>query len=225
LQHPRAALRVAVVGLGIGTLAGYGRAGDQYRFYEINPQVVDVARDTNQFTCLSRTAATVEFVLGDARLTLAREAAANDPPWDVLVVDAFSGDAVPVHLLTREAVALFLGRTAPDGITAFHISNWFIDLLPLLKAAAKAEGVHLWAWHNLPQGSPIESDSRWVLMTRKPRVFRAEGAMLHLPEAIIPDHPVMTDEKGSILPLVDWRRNRLGRYFQAAREFQANPPK
>ncbi len=211
--HPKQALRVGVVGLGTGTLAAYGREGDTVRFYELNPQVAEVAWNTNLFTYLADSPARVEVVMGDARLSLERERAAGEAPWDVLVVDAFSGDSVPMHLLTREAVALFLARTAPEGQAVFHISNRFIDLLPLLKAAARDQGVRFFAWHNRVAQGQMESDSRWVVLTRSAAAFGTSGNMVAISEADIPPFPLMTDERGSVLHLIDWGQSRMEAYL------------
>jgi hypothetical protein len=123
--------RVAVVGLGTGTLAAHGRPGDVYRFYEINPQVVEVAR--TQFTYLSDSRAKIETVLGDARLTMEREPPQN---YNLIVIDAFSSDSIPVHLITREAMAVYLKHLQPDGVIAFHVTNRFLRLAPVVKAIA-----------------------------------------------------------------------------------------
>jgi spermidine synthase len=212
--HPEKSVRVAVVGLGTGTLAVYGRAGDEYRFYEINPQVAEAAQNTNLFTFLADSAARVEVSMGDARLSLERERVAGEAPWDVLIVDAFSGDSVPMHLLTREAVRLFLARTSPEGAVVFHISNRFIDLLPVLKAAARDQDVRFFAWHNRVGKTLMESESRWVLMTRGEGAFELGGHMIRIREEKVPAFPVMTDEFGSVLPLIDWRQSRMERYLR-----------
>jgi spermidine synthase len=128
-------LRVGVVGLGAGTLAAYGEAGDTLRFYEINPLVVEIAR--SQFHFLGDTRATVEIALGDARLVLENEAPQQ---FDLLAIDAFSGDAVPVHLLTREAFAVYFRHIRPGGILAVHISNGYLNLEPVVASAAAALG-------------------------------------------------------------------------------------
>jgi SAM-dependent methyltransferase len=124
-------LRVGVVGIGIGTLAAYGRAGDYYRLYDIDPLVIDVAK--SHFSFLTQARAQTDIVIGDARLQLETE-----PPqqFDVLIVDAFSGDSVPVHLLTRQAFELYFRHLKPDGVLAVHITNRFLDLRPVIKAAA-----------------------------------------------------------------------------------------
>ncbi len=125
-------LRVAVVGLGTGSIAVHGRRGDLFRFYEIDPQVVDAAHGF--FTFLTDTLAEVEVELGDGRLSLAREDEAGEPEFDVIVLDAFAGDAIPVHLLTAEAFDLYRSRLAPGGTIAVHISNRHVDLAPVIRA-------------------------------------------------------------------------------------------
>jgi SAM-dependent methyltransferase len=129
----RGPLRVGVIGLGAGTIAAYGRAGDRYTFYEINPLDVEVAKQ--QFTFLRDSGARIEIMLGDARLSLEREPSQG---FDVLVVDAFSGDSIPVHLLTRQAFELYFRHLKADGVLAVHVSNQFLDLQPVVEAAASS---------------------------------------------------------------------------------------
>ncbi|MER2540078.1 MAG: fused MFS/spermidine synthase [Azonexus sp.] len=124
-------LRVGVVGIGVGTLATYGKTGDYYRLYDIDPLVIDVAQ--KHFTFLSDTKAKTDIILGDARLQLEKE---NPQQFDVLIVDAFSGDSVPVHLLTRQAFELYFRHLKPDGVLAIHITNRYLDLRPVIKTAA-----------------------------------------------------------------------------------------
>lgn len=124
-------LRVGVIGIGVGTLVTYGRPGDYYRLYDIDPLVIDVAQ--KHFTFLSDTKAKTEIILGDARLQMEREAPQQ---FDVLVVDAFSGDSVPVHLLTRQAFELYFRHLKPDGVLAIHITNRYLDLRPVIKTAS-----------------------------------------------------------------------------------------
>jgi hypothetical protein len=131
IKAAQGTLRVGVIGLGVGTLVSYGRKGDYFRLYDIDPLVIDIAH--NNFSYLSQTAATTEIILGDARLQLESEAPQQ---FDVLVVDAFSGDSVPVHLLTFEAFALYFKHLKPDGVLAVHITNRFLDLRPVVKTAA-----------------------------------------------------------------------------------------
>jgi spermidine synthase len=160
-------LRVGVIGLGVGTLLSYGRKGDDFRLYEIDPQVVDIAHQN--FSFLSRTAATTEIVLGDARLQLERE---PDQRFDVLVVDAFSGDSVPIHLLTREAFAQYFRHLKPDGTLAVHITNRFLDLRPVVKTAAEhfKKDVRLVESDNNPE--TLAFSSRWALISSDASFFK-----------------------------------------------------
>ena len=127
---------MGVIGLGTGTVAAYGNAGDVIRFYEINPLVERLAR--HWFTFLHDSAAKTDVVLGDARLSLGSQGPQH---FNVIVVDAFSGDAIPVHLLTREALALYRRQLQPDGVIAFHVSNQYIDLEPVVAAIAANAGL------------------------------------------------------------------------------------
>src|SRR3954470_6275224 len=163
------AVRVGVIGLGTGTIAAYGRPGDVYRFYDIDANVIDIAR--TQFTFLGDSPAKVEVALGDARLTLEREPAQG---FDVLAVDAFSSDAIPVHLITREALATYLKHMKPDGIVAFHVSNRFLNLIPVVARLAKELNVHA----SLVTDDPDEDDDRrsrsdWVLVSRDEKALQA----------------------------------------------------
>jgi spermidine synthase len=124
-------IKVGTIGLGAGTIAAYGRPGDQYTFYEINPLVVELAN--NEFSFLRQSLAQVKVVPGDARLSLEAEAPQQ---FDVLAVDAFSSDAIPIHLLTREAFSLYFRHIQPFGIVAVHVSNKYLDLVPVVAAAA-----------------------------------------------------------------------------------------
>jgi SAM-dependent methyltransferase len=162
-------LRVGVVGLGVGTLASYGRPGDYFRLYEIDPLVIDLAR--SRFTYLSRTKAGTDIVLGDARLSLDRE-----PPqkFDVLAVDAFSGDAVPIHLLTREAFATYFRHLKPDGVLAVHITNRFLDLQPVIKSAAESFGRQVRLVYFDGDSERLIFHSSWVLVSSEAGFFAQE---------------------------------------------------
>ncbi|MEO7653598.1 MAG: fused MFS/spermidine synthase [Bryobacteraceae bacterium] len=128
-------MHVGIIGLGTGTMAAYGKPGDRYRFYEINPLVIQIA-DT-EFTYRKDSGAKIDTVLGDARLQLERETPQN---FDVLAVDAFSSDSIPVHLLTREAFELYFRHLKPDGALVVHVSNKYLDLKPIVKLAVDALG-------------------------------------------------------------------------------------
>jgi hypothetical protein len=131
-------VRIGLVGLGTGSLACYVRPGDRLDIYEIDPAVVRIAKDPNIFTFLSSCAPDATIVLGDARLTLA---GAEDGAYDVLVVDAFSSDAIPVHLLTREAMAIYRQKLAPGGLVLMHVSNRHMELASVVAGIAAAHGM------------------------------------------------------------------------------------
>lgn len=151
-------IRVGVVGLGTGTLAGYGRKGDFYKFYDINPAVVTIAR--SDFKYLGDSEAKIEVALGDARLTLERDAPEK---FDVLAVDAFSSDSIPVHLITREALAVYLRHMKPGGIIAFHVSNRFLNLGPVVGQLARISGAHAVSVYE--KGEEDRTQSDWVLVS------------------------------------------------------------
>jgi SAM-dependent methyltransferase len=162
-------VRMGVVGLGTGTLAAYGRKGDVYRFYEINPEVVSVARE--HFHFLGDSGAQVDTVLGDARLAMEREAPQN---YDVLVIDAFSSDSIPVHLITREAMAVYLRHVAPGGVVAFHVTNRFLRLSPVVKRIADEAGLHTTLIDDDAENSDLASTD-WVLVTRDRTLLERPG--------------------------------------------------
>ncbi len=155
-----AALRVGVIGLGTGTISAYGRSGDYYRFYEINPLVLHLAR--TEFTFLGDSKAKVEVAMGDARLSLERE---QDEHFDVLAVDAFSSDSIPVHLLTREAMALYFRHLNPNGILAVHISNRYLNLQPVLDGERAALGKVARVVDTEDDESQDVFGATWVLIT------------------------------------------------------------
>jgi spermidine synthase len=165
-------IRVGVIGLGTGTIAAYGRAGDVYRFYDIDPRVMRLAKE--EFSFLGDSAAKVELALGDARLTLERE-----PPqgFDVLAVDAFSSDAIPVHLITKEALGIYLRHVKSDGIVAFHVSNRFLDLIPVVARLAKEHGAHAVLVRDDPddEDDSLRSKSDWVLVSRDAAALKREA--------------------------------------------------
>jgi SAM-dependent methyltransferase len=164
-------VRVGVIGLGSGTIAAYGRSGDVYRFYDIDANVIRIARD--EFTFLTDSRARVETALGDARLTLEREPAQG---FDVLAVDAFSSDAIPVHLITREALQTYLRHMKPDGIVAFHVSNRFLDLIPVVARLAKELKLEAALIADDPEDddeTSLKSRSDWVLVSRDAAALKA----------------------------------------------------
>jgi hypothetical protein len=165
LQKDPASHRLGVIGLGAGTMAAYGRTGDVVRFYEINPQVIDIAQ--HEFTFLRDSAARVEVAEGDARLSLAAEAPQR---FDVLVLDAFTGDSIPVHLLTVEALDLYLRHLQAHGIIAFHVSNLYLDLVPVVRRLAQARQLAT-RLVEADQEDNFNTASSWMLVSREPSVL------------------------------------------------------
>ncbi|HEX3097250.1 MAG TPA: fused MFS/spermidine synthase, partial [Usitatibacter sp.] len=172
-------IRVAVIGLGAGSLAVYADADDTYRFYDIDPAVVKVAR--TWFTYLADSPGKMEVVLGDARLSLEREAPRG---YDVIAVDAFSGDSIPVHLITLEAVGEYLRHLKPGGVIAFHVSNRFLDLKPILLAIAGKRGLEYAYLHEPGEGGATTSD--WVLLTRDLK-FLLQPSIEEITEPVLPE--------------------------------------
>ncbi|HYW41426.1 MAG TPA: fused MFS/spermidine synthase [Bryobacteraceae bacterium] len=159
-KQQKGAIRVGVIGLGTGTIAAYGRLGDYYRFYEINPLVLRLAR--SEFFFVPDSKAKVEVAMGDARLSLERESPEN---FDVLAVDAFSSDSIPVHLLTREAMSLYFRHLQPDGILAVHISNRYLNLQPVLAGEMAATGKTARVVDTDEDDSQDVFGATWVLLT------------------------------------------------------------
>lgn len=200
------ALRVATVGLGTGTIAAYGQAGDYYCFYDINPQVAEIARD--YFTFLADCPADVEIVLGDARLSLEQQ---EPQHYDVIALDAFSGDAIPVHLLTVEAFATYRRHLAPHGVIAVHTSNRHVNLRPLVRLLADHYQMQVVAVYADDRGGVADSASDWLLMTDNqefldlPPVARAVEAVEEPPADLRP----WTDQFSNLLhSLTVWEKWR-----------------
>jgi hypothetical protein len=199
--HPRPR-NIGVIGLGAGTIAAYGQPHDRIRFYEINPNVEPIAR--NLFTYIRDSFAEITIVPGDARTSLTAELNANQPQrFDVLAVDAFSGDAIPLHLLTTQALELYLRHLTPTGILAFHVSNQYLDLAPEL--ALLARNAHLEV-RNVSTGSfdaRGEFRASWVLMTNDPTFFNQPEVASFADQ--IPVKPTLrrwTDDYSSLLPIL-----------------------
>ncbi len=184
-ENPRAGqgLRVAVIGLGSGSMAAHARKGDVFRFYDIDPKVLKVAQE--DFTYLEKIPkardCTVDVVMGDARVSLERELKEGPLKYDVIHLDAFSGDAIPSHLLTDESFSLYekhlrhedrvdekTGKTVsvPMGIVVVHISNRYLDLEPVVAAIAKKHGYRTWSVHKTEDGGPTDTASDWILVSK-----------------------------------------------------------
>ena len=195
-------VRLGFVGLGVGTLSAYGRAGDVVRFYELDPDVLALAK--NQFSYLSSSPATIEFVIGDARLSMERELLSGAMQrYDVLAIDAFSSDSIPVHLITSEATALFFRHLKPDGILAYHISNRFLDLKPVLANIAQANNLVVRLVTDSPGDDSSASITDWVLLARSPEALEDER-LAEVAEAIAPnpDFSLWTDQFNNLIDVL-----------------------
>lgn len=203
---------VGVIGLGVGTIAAYGQSGDRIHFYEINPAVTPIAQ--NVFAYLRESSAQIDIVQGDARSSLSHE---EPNRFDVLVIDAFSGDAIPLHLLTTQAISLYRRHLAPGGILAFHISNQHVDLEPEIALLAKSAGMDVRRVSSLENRKRGEFTATWMLVSDN-------SAFFALPEIVnaarLPDADsglrsgtrssarsgarLWTDDYSSLLPLLHW---------------------
>jgi len=183
LNHPRYGhgLRVGMLGVGAGTLAAYGQPGDVYRLYEINPVVVDLAEGQDEyFSFIKDSRADVTMVLGDARISLERELAEGRPQnFDVLVLDTFSSDSIPVHLVTREAFAIYLEHLASDGVIAAHITNLHLDLQPVFWQLAKYYDLSM-VRVNDEGDSKGSYASHWILLARDPALLGVPSIQEHV---------------------------------------------
>ncbi|MBT8495864.1 MAG: fused MFS/spermidine synthase [Deltaproteobacteria bacterium] len=200
-QQRHESLRIGVVGLGTGTVAGYGRAGDTIRFFELNPEVIAVAK--RFFTYVEGSPATVEIVEGDARLSLERESqAGSEPRYRILILDAFTSAAIPVHLLTREAFESYAQRIAADGAIVVNVSSTLVDILPVVRAAARELGFQV-ALYRAEAGQGARAE--WAIVTRNHKLI--EAARRHPAHAELESSSELmlwTDDHASLLGALRW---------------------
>jgi hypothetical protein len=205
-DFPMHAKTVGVVGLGVGSLAYYMEPGQKWTFYEIDPTVVKIAQNPKYFTFLKSPEAELNIVLGDARLSLARD----EQKFDLLILDAFNSDSLPLHLLTRDALAVYRSRLDDDGLIAFHISNRYIDLKPVLAELAADANLLCYGWDDV-SGYPEESGkfrSQWVIMG-KPDSAIQRIARTGLWEKWEGGNPrfLWTDDFYNVFQLFRWRED------------------
>ncbi len=192
--------RIGIVGLGVGTIAAYGKAGDSIRFYEINPGVQPIA--SNLFTYLRDSPAQIALIEGDARASLAAE---SPQKFDILIVDAFSGDAIPLHLLTVEALTLYRRHLVPGGVLAFHVSNQYVNLEPEIALLATSAGMQSHRIESAEDKQSGEFAAVWVLASGKAAFF-GQAAVATRISPIKPASGLRpwTDEYSSLLPILHW---------------------
>ena len=198
LQARRPSIRVGVIGLGTGTIAAYGRPGDTFRFYDINAQVIDFAQ--RYFTFLGDSKAKVELALGDARLSLEREPAQQ---LDILAIDAFSGDSVPAHLLTAEALDVYARHLKPDGVLMFHTTNRYLELAPVVRMVAESRGMAAALIEHEPTDAQEEnellSNSDWVIVTKDMAVMKLPEITVRIKEITLPPRATLwTDDYNNL---------------------------
>jgi hypothetical protein len=192
--------RIGMIGLGVGTVAAYCRAGDICRIYEINAEVERLAR--KYFTYLADSAAKPEVIIGDARLSLEREA---NNHFNVLAVDAFSGDSIPMHLITQEAVRAFMGQVAGNGILAYHVSNRFLNLPPVLAEIAEREKLLGMVVEDPAQkDNTLHSSSTWVLLARNADALKGMGEAAKV-LARTEGAPLWTDDFNNLWSVMKWK--------------------
>ena len=195
-------INVGIIGLGVGTIASYCKPEDELVFYEINPQVVEIANSYFSFLSMCPQA---EVVVGDARISLGLESARKDF-YDILIIDAFTDDAIPIHLLTEEAFELYLSRLSGDGVLAVHISNNVLDLRPPIVTIANKFGLQkvVVTGHKDQSNNPQSLASVWVLLSEKENIFdNLQDMKIDLqPLEDFGQKPLWTDDYSSILPLV-----------------------
>jgi len=202
-------VRLGVVGLGTGSLAGYARPGQAWTMFEIDEAVLDLSRQ-GTFTFLRDCAPEAQVVLGDARVNLGRVRAGS---FDLLAIDAFSSDSIPLHLFTHEAFGVYLDALAPQGVLLVHISNRYMNLEPALAAEIRARGLHAAVREDEPPTGSPWTGSTWVAITRDPsRLAALSAAAPAMPwrKPAPPAPQPWTDDRASILPYITWR-NFLGR--------------
>jgi hypothetical protein len=194
-------VKMGVVGLGAGTLAAYGRAGDTIRFYDLNPLVIGIAH--KNFTFLADCPAHTDVVLGDARLSLVQEPSQQ---FDLLVIDAFAGDAIPVHLLTRQAFSIYWRHLKPGGVLAVHVSNQYLNLAPIVALDAKGRSRPVWQVENDAEDALDIYSATYVLVSKRPGFFEDPLFKDRLEAVEIPkDLQPWTDDFTSL-----WRILRFG---------------
>lgn len=197
-RYPKSPKRVGVIGLGTGTIAAFGQAGDAFRFFEINGQVSDIAQSL--FTYLRESKARTDVVEGDGRLALAHD---TGLPYNVLILDAFSGDAIPVHLLTAEAMRMYRNHLAADGVIVIHVSNDFLDLPPVVTSLAEGAKMECVLIHDSGDSSEGTLPSDWMLLTANGKLLddlglRARATPVNMP----PGLALWTDDYNNLLQIL-----------------------
>jgi hypothetical protein len=196
----RGPIRYGSIGLGAGVLSNYGRKGDYLRIYEINPLIEKIAQ--TEFTFFTHSPADKKIMMGDARLVMEKQ---EPQSFDLISVDAFSSDAIPIHLLTREAFQVYFKQLKPNGVLALHISNRYLDLAPVCAAGAKAMGRTATVVSDSGDGGSYLNSSTWVLVTSDQTIFESspfQGADTSTP-TIPPGFRPWTDDYSNLVQIIE----------------------
>ena len=188
--------RVGIIGLGVGAFVGWGRAGDYYRIYELDPDVVRIARE--QFGYLAESPAKIDVVTGDGRLNMERDPRQN---FDLISVDAFSSGSIPIHLLTREALQAYKRHLAPGGVIVYNVTNRFVNLPPQLKLVAEAEGMKIIRLDDSPEDDKYSGTS-YVLVTQNEQLLADERVADQEEIEPIPGLEAWTDRHNNLFKVV-----------------------
>jgi spermidine synthase len=194
-------LQVGIIGLGVGALAAYGQPGDHYTFYELNPLVADFANQ--YFSYLDDAKTDVNIKLGDARVTLQNELDSGQKnEFDILVIDAFSGDLIPTHLMTREAFLLYQQHINKLGVLALHISNRHLSLLPVIMHHSRTLDMHVMLFET--PGKDNEHDAQWVILTNNSRLIKSPRLIYQQTTLTQDQYQTVswTDDYSSLLPIL-----------------------
>ncbi|MCL4503973.1 MAG: fused MFS/spermidine synthase, partial [Deltaproteobacteria bacterium] len=208
---------VGIIGLGTGSIASYAKPGQHFTFYEIDPMMEQVARERGYFTYLEYCPAKVKVVLGDARLSLQ---AAPPAQYNLFILDAFSSDAIPLHLVTREALGLYLSKLKNEGVLAFHISNRYLDLKPVLANLAQDAGLACLVQddRDLTAAGDFKVGSIWVVMARQPQILAPLAADHRWQPLPGNGAPMWTDDFSNILTVFNWHRIDLQQNLKSVSE-------
>jgi spermidine synthase len=207
LNYSRRLKSAGVIGLGIGTIACYMQEGQSLTFFEIDPVVEDIARNRDYFSYLHHCGENVDVIIGDGRRTLAR---VPDNSFDLLLLDAFSSDAVPVHLLTREALAMYVDKLSDHGILMFNISNRYVDLAPVLSRLAEDANLLTLRQNFMPSKKQIDQgalDSEWIIMARSAEdmaAYKADARWQSIDQ--LAEQGLWTDDYSNLFRALVWHR-------------------
>jgi hypothetical protein len=206
MQHQNSACHIGVIGLGTGTIAAYARPADTVRFYEINPEVIEIAQNTEWFNYLSDCPQKPQLILGDARLQLEQELARGEnQKFDILCLDAFSGDAIPTHLLTTEAFEIYKQHLKPDGILVLHITNTYLNIFPVAEKLAQQHGFDYRRIYRKGDSDALLYRNDYMLLTKNADFLKnTESDIKDLPDYLQKsrDVPLWTDEYTNLTRLL-----------------------